>query len=326
MQPDTGRPMQSSGLQPHPAPTGSVAILLCTYNGARFLPLQLASYEAQDFPHWRLFVSDDGSQDSTLSLLEDFQRKHGATRVTIRQGPRQGFVANFLSLICDPTVNSDYYALSDQDDVWDPHKLVRAHTFLGNAPGDQPVVYCSRTRLIDEHGIEIGLSPLFRRPPDFRNALMQSIAGGNTMVFNERTHQLLMQAGPDVQAASHDWWIYMIISAVGGIVFYDSVPSISYRVHARNVIGSNRSVAAQMLRARMLWHGRFKSWADMNVRALEHVEAIMTDDNKKTFDLFRQCRKLSLVPRVRGLIRSGIHRQTLLGNIGLAAAMLVGKI
>jgi glycosyltransferase involved in cell wall biosynthesis len=326
MTPDASRTAQSDALQTRPTQSGSVAILLCTYNGTRFLPLQLASYEAQDFPRWRLFVSDDGSQDGTLALLEDFQNKHGAERVVIRQGPRQGFVANFLSLICDPAIESDYYALSDQDDVWDAQKLSRARQFLNNAPAAEPVVYCSRTRLIDEHGVEIGLSPLFKKPPDFRNALTQSIAGGNTMVFNEKTRRLLMQAGPDVQTASHDWWIYMTISAVGGTVFYDSVPSISYRVHARNVIGSNRSAAAQLLRARMLWQGRFKSWADMNVRALERIEAFMTDDNRKAFDLFRRCRKLSLVPRVCGIVRSGVYRQTLLGNVGLAAAVLVGKI
>ncbi len=81
-----------------------------------------------------------------------------------------------------------------------------------------------------------------------------------------------------------------------------------------------------MLRARMLWQGRFKGWADMNVAALERIESLMTDDNKKTFDLFRRSRKLSVVPRVCGLIRSGIYRQSLLGNLGLLAAALVGKI
>jgi glycosyltransferase involved in cell wall biosynthesis len=306
--------------------SGPVAILLCTYNGARFLAAQLASYETLDFADWRLFASDDGSQDATLSLLEDFQKKHGVDKVHIRQGPRRGFVANFLSLICDPAVQGAAYAFSDQDDIWLPDKLDRARRFLMNARTDQPVVYCSRTRLIDESGAEIGLSPLFKKPPSFRNALTQSIAGGNTMVLNEAARQLLMRAGAAVSCASHDWWVYLAVTAVDGTLFYDPEPSIRYRVHARNVIGSNRSLAAQLLRARMLWHGRFKSWADMNVAALERIEGEMTDENRKIFALFRSSRTQSLVPRVRGLMRSGIHRQTLLGNLGLAAAALVGKI
>jgi hypothetical protein len=170
------------------------------------------------------------------------------------------------------------------------------------------------------------LSPLFTKPLHFRNALTQSIAGGNTMVFNEAVRRALMRAGPDANAASHDWWIYLLISAVGGKVFYDSEPTVSYRVHPRNVIGSNRSAAAQVLRARMLWQGRFQAWADMNVAALERIESMMTDENRKTFELFRQSRKRSLLPRAYGLMRSGIYRQTLLGNIGLAVATLTGRI
>ncbi len=327
MPPDVARPIPSNGIEDRRMPSGSIAILLCTFNGARFLPLQLWSYEAQDFTDWRLFVSDDGSQDATLALLEEFQNKYGAARVAVRRrGPRDGFVANFLSLICDPTIKADYYALSDQDDIWGDHKLSRARQLLSEAPTDEPVVYCSRTRLIDEHGAELRLSRFYSKTPHFRNALAQSLAGGNTMVFNEKMRQLLMQAGPDVKVASHDWWIYLMITAVGGKVIYDSVPTVSYRMHSRNVIGSNELAVAKMIRARMLWQGRYRSWTDMNVAALQRIENLMTDENRKTFELFRRSRKESLVPRVCGLIRSGIYRQSLLDDLGLLAAALAGKI
>jgi glycosyltransferase involved in cell wall biosynthesis len=326
MSSDAARSSIANGLDARPKSSGPIAILLCTYNGARFLPLQLKSYEAQDFADWRLYVSDDGSQDATLGLLADFQNKHGAARVDIRQGPRKGFVANFLSLICDPAITADYCALSDQDDVWDPHKLAHARQLLDAASGERPVVYCSRTRLIDEQGVEIGLSTYYRKAPHFRNALAQSLAGGNTMVLNEQMRLLLMQAGPDVKVAAHDWWMYLVITAVGGTMLYDSVPTVSYRMHRRNVIGSNESAVAKMLRARMLWQGRYKGWAEMNVAALERIENLMTDENRKTFDLFRRARKRSLIPRVCGLVRSGIYRQSLLGDLGLLAAAVTGRI
>jgi len=306
--------------------SGSIAILLCTFNGARFLPAQLASYEAQDFTDWRLFASDDGSGDATVALLEDFQKKHGADRVEIRRGPKKGFVANFLSLICDPAIKGEYYALSDQDDVWHPQKLSRARQFLSSAPVDEPVVYCSRTRLIDEQGNDIGLSTFYRKRPHFRNALVQSLASGNTMVLNEKMRWLLMQTGADANAPAHDWLVYMTITAVGGKILYDSVPTVSYRMHSRNVIGSNDTAGARMVRARLLWQGRFQKWADMNVAVLERIEGLMTDENRTTFELFRRSRKLSLLPRAYGLIRSGVYRQSLLGNIGLAAATLAGKV
>jgi glycosyltransferase involved in cell wall biosynthesis len=307
-------------------PAGSVVILLCTYNGARFLPLQLASYEAQDFADWRLFVSDDGSQDGTPALLADFQKKHGAQKVSIRRGPCKGFAANFLSLICDPTIESDYCALSDQDDVWDTQKLSRARRLLTDAPPDRPVVYCARTRLIDERGAEIGWSRYYKKVPHFRNALVQSLASGNTMVLNKQMRRLLMQAGPDVEVASHDWWIYLAVTAVGGEIIYDRTPTVSYRMHSGNVIGSNELAMAKIVRARLLLQGRFKSWADMNLGALARIESLLTDDNRRTFELFRQSRKKGLAQRVRGLIRSGVYRQSLAGDVGLLAAALVGRI
>lgn len=302
--------------------SGSIAILLCTFNGARFLPLQLASFEAQDMPDWRLYASDDGSQDDTQVLLKEFQRKHGPDRVHLRRGPGQGFVANFLSLMCDPGLQGDYFALSDQDDVWESRKLSRARSFLAKAPADLPCMYASRARLIDEDGADIGLTPLFRKPPRFRHALVQNISMGNTMVFNEQARRLLIKAGPNVRPAVSDWWLYLAVTAVGGQVLYDPVPTVAYRIHNRNLIGSNRS---RVLRAKLLLN-RFKGWNDLNIEALERIESLMAEANKKTFELFRQSRKLSLMPRIAGLLRAGVYRETVLDNVWLMLAALVGKI
>jgi glycosyltransferase involved in cell wall biosynthesis len=302
--------------------TGSVAILLCTYNGARFLPLQLASFEAQTVEDWRLFVSDDGSTDDTLALLTAFQQKHGPERVHIRRGPGRGFVANFMSLTCDPALRSDFYALSDQDDVWAPDKLARARAFVMSVPDDIPGFYCSRARMIDEDGKEIGFTPLYRKAPDFRNALVQNIAIGNTMMLNEATRGLLMRAGADVKAAVHDWWIYLAITAVGGRIYFDPYPSVSYRIHASNLIGSTES---RWRRAQALLD-RFKTWNDLNIDALTRIEGEMLPENRTTFELFRQSRTRSMLPRIVGLIRSGVYRETLKQNIELAVAALSGRI
>ena len=274
-------------------------------------------------------LSDDGSQDATLELLAEFQNKHGASRVQIRQGPRQGFVANFLSLdLRSGAISADYYAPSDQDDVWAPDKLSRARQPL-DAASEQPRRWSivRAPGLIDEQGVEIGLSTYYQKTPHFRNALAQSLAGGNTMMLNEEMRRLLMQAGPDVKVAAHDWWIYLVITAVGGTILYDSVPTVSYRMHGRNVIGSNESARGQdAARAHVVGRAAIKSWAEMNVAALERIENLMTDENRQTFDLFRRARKQSLIPRVRGLIRSGVHRQTRLGDLGLLAAAVTGRI
>jgi hypothetical protein len=92
------------------------------------------------------------------------------------------------------------------------------------------------------------------------------------------------------------------------------------------VIGSNESAVAKMMRARMLWQGRYRTWTDMNIAALQRIENFMTTENRKTFELFCRSRKESLVPRVYGLIRSGIYRQSLLDDLGLLVAAVAKKI
>ena len=90
-----------------------VAILLCTYNGARFLPEQLDSLEAQTHQNWVVYASDDGSTDATLEILQQYQAKWPSGKLTIRTGPQKGFCQNFLSLTCDPNIRADYYAFCD---------------------------------------------------------------------------------------------------------------------------------------------------------------------------------------------------------------------
>jgi hypothetical protein len=123
----------------------------------------------------------------------------------VRSGPQQGFVKNFLSLACDPSLSFDFYAYCDQDDVWEPDKLARAVERLSRAPPHIAAMYCSRTMLIDDEGKTLSYSRAYRRKPSFRNALVQSIASGNTIVFNDAARRLLMVCGSRAKVPSHDW-------------------------------------------------------------------------------------------------------------------------
>jgi glycosyltransferase involved in cell wall biosynthesis len=308
------------------APRRTVTILLCTLNGDRFLAEQLASLDRQTFTRWRLIVSDDGSTDETRSILQAFRDAHGPGRVEIIDGPRRGAQANFVVLACREGLASDYYAFCDQDDVWEADKLARAIAILERAGAGFPALYGSRTSLIDQGGRNIGLSPLFPKEPTFRSALVQSIAGGNTMVFNRKARELLAFCGADVDIPSHDWWIYQVTSACGGKVFYDPWPSVRYRQHAQNVIGSNMGLAARVRRLRMLGQGRFRYWSDLNVEALMRLRPRMNAENRRIFDLFCKARHRPLLQRARMFAQTGVYRQTLLGNIGLAAAVVLKKI
>lgn len=303
-----------------------VAILLCTYHGQHYLAEQLDSFAAQTHDNWEVWASDDGSEDDTHEILATYQQKWPAGRLSIHFGPAEGFVANFLSLTCKASIEADYYAYSDQDDVWDYDKLERAVRWLQTVPEQIPALYCSRTRLVDAENNEIGLSPLFSKPPSFANALMQNIGGGNTMVFNNAARALLREAGETTPVIIHDWWTYMVVMGCGGKVFYDSFPSLRYRQHDGNLVGMNATWAARFKRIRMQWEGHFRNWNDSNIAGLRKLQHKLTPENRKTLERFANARQMGLIPRLINLKRSGIYRQTLLGNLALIASAIFGKI
>lgn len=307
-----------------PTPS-SVAILLATYEGQAYLAEQLDSFIAQDHPSWRVWASDDGSTDETISILQAYQQQD-SERFRVLQGPQKGMTANFLSLACNEEITADYYAFSDQDDIWLPDKLSRALAWLELQPADQPALYCSRTQLVDKNNHEKGLSPLFSRQPAFANALVQNIGGGNTMVFNHTARKLLQGAGTGVTAAAHDWWLYLMVSGCNGKVYYDHQSTLRYRQHGKNLIGSNSGWAARMIRIRKLFQGTFKNWNDGNITALHAVKEQLSPTSRLILERFSEARQKRLPSRLLSLYRCGIYRQTTLGNLGLLVAAITNKL
>lgn len=305
----------------------TVTILMCTYNGQRFLSEQLESLESQTYRNWCLIASDDGSSDKTLDILKDYQARWPAGKLTIRCGPKKGFSYNFLSLACDPYINSTYYAFCDQDDVWKPEKLQVAIRYLESDSSKIlfPRVYCSRTIYVDEVLNSIGVSPLFTYPRSFRNALVQSIAGGNTMVFNGAVKNIFVKTGIKT-VPSHDWWTYLLISGVGGEIFFDNKPRILYRQHRNSIVGGNQSIPEKMNRALFLLRGRFKKWNGQNIHALNSVRSMLVVANLEVLETFSNLRDASLFDRIRLLGVCGLYRQTRKGTVSLVIAILLNKI
>ncbi len=304
---------------------GEIAVLLCTFNGGRFLADQLASITLPAGFSGHIYVSDDGSSDNTLGLLSDYAGHHSGLPLTLRSGPAKGPCANFLSLLCAADVQGDYFALCDQDDQWDSDKLSRAVTALRRVNTNVPALYCSRTRSLSSSGEVQGLSPLFSRPPAFANALVQNIAGGNTMVLNAGARQLLMQAGP-VDVVMHDWWAYLLVSGAGGNIIYDPRPSLGYRQHDTNVVGANRGLRARYRRYLKFLDGRHREWNARNLEALRRSEHLLTPHNRELLKQFEQVHGGSLLQRIAARQKGGFYAQTMSGNIGLLAATLLKKI
>jgi glycosyltransferase involved in cell wall biosynthesis len=307
------------------AGAGRLAVLLATYNGARFLDAQLRSVIAQDWAAIDIVASDDSSTDGTRDLLASWQKIWNKGDFAVTSGPRRGFAGNFRKLLAEAEIDADYVAFCDQDDIWLSDKTKAAVAAL-DAHGSRPALYCARTMITDVDDREVSLSTLFRKTPDFANALVQSIGGGNTMVMNRAAYELLREAAARTDFVSHDWFAYLIVSGAGGKVIYSETPHVRYRQHDANLIGSNLGVQARIDRARFALSGRYIGWNNLNMSALAACRDLLTPDAAAKFDRFCQARNGTLPQRIVNLWRSGVYRQTTIGQLSLYLAGLLGKL
>jgi len=301
-----------------------VEILMATRDGAQFLPGQLDSIAAQTCVDWQIVAGDDGSRDATPEILDDFAARSG--RLRWRPGPGAGSAANFLSLIARPGLRG-YTALSDQDDIWERDRLARAVSSLGPWDAPTPRIYASRTILIDRGGTPMGLSTPLRTAPLFRNALVQNLLPGNTIVMNAAARDLLRLANPASAAVPfHDWWICLLLTGAGAEVVYDPHPGVRYRQHDANLVGAHRGARASARRVRVVARGIYGDWLRRNCAAIAAVPELLRPAAK--LDLARFCEVFDASPlgRIRAIARSGAARQTRLGNLCVFGAAALGRL
>ncbi|SDP11419.1 Glycosyl transferase family 2 [Phyllobacterium sp. OV277] len=301
--------------------SGTVAVLLGTFNGAAFLDEQLASIAAQTYPDIDLWVSDDRSTDATRAILQQWAKRWTKGRVTLLSGPGDGRAENIRSLITNPAIQAEYYAFADQDDIWEPEKLANSIRWIEHNAFAVPSVFCSRTLKIARNGAIVGSSPLYAHPADFRNALVQNIATANTMLFNRMAHDLLAQSCLTTPFSSHDWWLYLIVSGAGGVVHFDPQPLVRDRQpdHGKGWQG-------QLAAARSLLADRFADQADMNIQGLVRNRDLLSSEAQAICDLYWKVRSDNFIRRILALHQSGVHRQTILGQIGLYLAAIFRRL
>lgn len=222
---------------------GRVNILLPTHNGTRYLPALLESLSTQEYQELSLSIRDDCSTDDTYAfLLTWFVNK---ANVSLCRGERLGVMKSFFYLLVNADTECDYFAFCDQDDVWLPGKIVDAVSALEKCDPLEPVMYCSRVAYVDANLHHIGYSKIPRRM-GFANALVENVATGCTVVLNRAGREILVQQMPR-DALMHDWWCYLVLSAVGKVVF-DSRPNILYRQHGKNAMGVASNIWGQYRR------------------------------------------------------------------------------
>lgn len=303
-----------------------VAILMAVYNGGAVLREQLDSLAAQDHADWRLLASIDASSDNSRNVLESFADEGHA--VTILDGPGQGGTANFMSLVARMGAHAEpgsWLAFSDQDDVWLPDRLSRGMAALAGI--DEPALFCSRTFITNADLQGRRLSPPRPRAPSFRNALVQNVVAGNTILLNPAAARLAQDAVHEAgRVVVHDWWIYQLITGAGGRVVHDDAPTLLYRQHGANQIGANDEMRARLRRIRQLLRGDFAEWNEVNIAALRASAHRFTPENAALLEAFAALRRQPLARRLAAFARLPVYRQSAPAQAALWLAALLGRL
>lgn len=215
----------------------SISVVMATYNGAEHIEEQLASLSTQQLLPAELIVSDDGSTDGTVRLVEDFSRTAPFPVLVHRNEQRLGYGANFLQAAC--LAQGELVAFCDQDDVWRPEKLAVAVEVLATTSAD---LYIHAATIIDGKGRATGsfsqgikdlntYSPLFLGP--------WSVFYGCSMVFSRSLLTLIdatkrgRHTFEHSGMLSHDLWVYFLATSLGRVAV-DPRHLIDYRQHGRN--------------------------------------------------------------------------------------------
>ena len=227
-----------------------IAILLATYNGAKYIREQLDSLFQQSCGDFHLYVHDDGSTDDTLKIIEEYRQKY-SDRVTVLEDSQKhkGAARSFMTLLQE--VDSDYYMFCDQDDIWLPNKveltLARMKEIegtTGNAVGTAPVVVATDLKVVDEQLTPIKDSfnadlkiDVFRKHSEL--ICVRHVVTGCTMMFNRDAKEASLPISP--RATMHDEWVALCVHFNGGIISILDEATMLYRQHTSNTLGANQA-------------------------------------------------------------------------------------
>ncbi len=220
----------------------TIDVLLATYNGEKYVREQIDSILNQTYSNINLFISDDCSKDSTVEILKDYEKRDSRVKVFVQQN-NLGYVKNFEFLIRQ--VKSDYYMLSDQDDVWLPEKIEKSYRHLIEENAD--LVFCD-LEVVDKELNTIfpsfweylKIDKKIKKYNDYKMVYLYNCANGCAIISKSKFIEGMLPLPNDSEFMLHDYWITLYVSLHGKISYLDE-KLIKYRQHGNNQVGTEKT-------------------------------------------------------------------------------------
>jgi len=297
-----------------------ISILMATFNGEEYIRAQLESLFAQTEQNFRLIISDDASTDSTISIIEEYQKRFPDRIVLTRRECNSGNAKhNYFDLMIEH--KDDYIMLCDQDDVWLPQKItvtlkrmremeqlygvdlpLLVHTDLTLTNANLKVTYPSYRE---------AMCSIFERT-ELKYALIQNTFAGCSCMYNRALADLLY-AEPEY-CVMHDWWL-MLVAAAFGKIGYTYESTALYRQHKGNSIGARDMGALSYKLRRLLDHEAVRYAIDITyVQARNFLEMYRKRLSSSQIELIEAyCRipQMSKFEKIRTLFCLGTLKNTL---------------
>lgn len=255
-----------------------IAVLMSTYNGEKYIIEQIESILAQkcemDFDLW---VRDDGSTDSTVDILNKYQAEG---KLKWYSGENLKPAKSFMDLIMKCR-GYDFYAFADQDDYWYSNKLQRGINAIKEMRSE--ALYFSNARLVDDKLSYLGRF-VYRHKIhcDFYSLVISGGVLGCTVMFNRNIADRMYEAGVPDKITMHDCYAALVCSIFDGEIIYDNEPTLDYRQHSNNVVGSQSGkVGALKDRIRKIFKPAYVSIAEQASSVLKIFENELSDEKKQ---------------------------------------------
>ncbi len=226
-----------------------ISVAIATYNGEKYLREQLDSLYNQTRVPDEVFVSDDGSTDGTIAILEEYHQIYGL-KYEINKG-EHGVNKNFEKAIRNCT--GDYIAICDQDDVWMSHKVEKSLSILCKIEGNGPACISSKCINVDKNLKQLSSPPKMNDTYGYKASFLQNgVAQGCSLMFNRKLLDILK---PIPDYLMYDAYIGYVAASVGN-KYNISEPLMYYRHHDSNVIGrlkNNKNIILRIKEHLKMW-------------------------------------------------------------------------
>lgn len=301
-----------------------ITILLATYNGEAYIREMIDSVLGQDCENWKLILSDDCSQDHTPKILEEYAQHYPQKIEYYRSGLHFGSAqAHFMHLLSRYR-DAEYIMFADQDDVW--HKDKVSKTFLKMRQTEeenrQPVLVFTDLCVVDTDLKTINTSfmrqmSLNGNRTELRYLLVQNIIAGCTVMINRSLSLLASEDIPNHECIMHDWWLGLIASAFGKVVFFDEV-TIDYRQHGNNAMGAKDVRSMNYIAERIKTAGFRKDTVATYRQATVFYEVFSSKMNSETARLvsdYAEMQNAGKLKRLVTLIKGGYWKYGIIRNL-----------